>query len=290
MSELPLLSGTIAAATPLIFAATGELAAERAGVINLGIEGMMLIGAVTAFGTASSGWLTPVALLAAAIAAMLAALLFAFLALTLGANQYAAGLGLGILGSGLSATIGHHFGGSALSPIAPWLFGLDPLALLALIIAACLAWFLDRTKAGLIVRAVGESPRAAHDIGYQVIKVRYAATLFGGAMAGLGGAYLALVYTPVWVEDMTAGRGTIALSLVVFSAWRPLRLVLGAWLFGGVTLSGLFAQGLGVALPSELISSLPYLATILVLALSRLRGRSWLNAPSSLGQSFHREG
>jgi simple sugar transport system permease protein len=221
---------------------------------------------------------------------MLAALTFAFLSLTLGANQYAAGLGLGIFGSGLSAFIGHDFGGSSLSPIAPWLFGLDPLVFLALIMAMGAAWFLDRTKAGLVLRAVGESPRAAHEIGYAVIPIRYAATLFGGGMAGLGGAYLALVYTPVWVEDMTAGRGTIALALVVFSAWRPLRLVLGAWLFGGVTLSGLFAQGLGVAMPSELISSLPYLATILVLALSRVFGRAWLNAPSSLGQNFHREG
>jgi len=287
MSGFTLVQGTLAAATPLIFAGTGELVGERAGVINLGIEGMMLIGAVTAFAAGAAGWPAVLALGAAAMAAALAALLFAVLSLSLGANQYAAGLGLGILGSGVSALIGHDYAGISLTPIAPVLFGLDPLVYLALIAAGGSAWFLSRTKAGLVVRAVGESPRAAHDIGYPVIAIRYGATLFGGAMAGLGGAYLALCYTPLWIEDMTAGRGTIALALVVFAAWKPWRVVVGAWLFGGVALSGLLAQGLGVALPSELLSALPYVATILVLALARTRS---LDVPASLGQTFRPEG
>jgi simple sugar transport system permease protein len=287
MSGFTLVDGTLAAATPLIFAATGELVGEKAGVINLGIEGMMLVGAVAAFAAGASGWPIIVALLAAAFAAALLALLFAVLSLSLGANQYAAGLGLGILGSGVSAFIGHDYAGVSLKPIDPMLFGLDPLVYLALALAGATAWFLTRSKAGLVVRAVGESPRAAHDIGYPVIAIRYGATLFGGAMAGLGGAYLALCYTPLWIEDMTAGRGTIALALVVFAAWKPWRVVVGAWLFGGVALSGLFAQGLGVALPSELLSALPYVATILVLALART---GVLEVPASLGQTFHPEG
>jgi len=287
MSDFTLIQGTLAAATPLIFAATGELVGERAGIINLGIEGMMLVGAVAAFAAGAAGWPVLLALAAAALAAALMALLFAVLSLSLGANQYAAGLGLGILGSGVSAFIGHDYAGVSLTPIAPVLFGLDPLVYLALILAGGTAWFLSRTKAGLVVRVIGESPRAAHDIGYPVIGIRYAVTLFGGAMSGLAGAYLALCYTPLWIEDMTAGRGTIALALVVFAAWKPWRLVVGAWLFGGVALSGLFAQGLGVALPSELLSALPYVATILVLALARTRA---LEVPASLGQTFRVEG
>ena len=287
MSGFTLVDGTLAAATPLIFAATGELVGEKAGVINLGIEGMMLVGAVAAFAAGAAGWPVVLALGVAALAAALAALLFAVLSLSLGANQYAAGLGLGILGSGVSALVGHDYAGVSLTPVAPVLFGLDPLVYLALALAGCAGWFLSRSKAGLILRAVGESPRAAHDIGYPVIAIRYAATLFGGAMAGLGGAYLALCYTPLWIEDMTAGRGTIALALVVFAAWKPWRVVLGAWLFGGVALSGLFAQGLGVALPSELLSALPYVATILVLALART---GVLEVPASLGQTFRPEG
>ena len=171
------------------------------------------------------------------------------------------------------------------------LFSHDPMTYLALVIAAAVWWFLYRTKAGLVVRIIGESPRSAHAIGYPVIRVRYLATVFGGAMAGLGGAYLALVYTPLWVENMTAGRGWIALALVVFAAWRPWRVLLGAWLFGGVTVLQLFAQGLGIKAPSELLSSLPYVATIIVLvAISRDPRMLRLNAPVSLGQSFHPEG
>jgi ABC-type uncharacterized transport system permease subunit len=302
---VPILSSTIVAATPLIYAATGELVTERSGVVNLGLEGMMLIGTVTAFAVALAGYPPFVAGIAAAGAGALASLVFAFLALSLATNQYAAGLALTILGSGLSAFIGHDFSGASLKTIAkvhlpvlsglpvagPVLFAHDPMVYLALALVVAVWWFLYRTKAGLVVRIVGEAPQSAHAIGYPVIAIRYLTTMFGGAMAGLGGAYLALAYTPLWVENMTAGRGWIALALVVFAAWRPGRVLLGAWLFGGVSVLQLFAQGIGIKVPSELLSSLPYIATIVVLvAISRNPKTLRLNAPVSLGQSFRPQG
>jgi ABC-type uncharacterized transport system permease subunit len=302
---VPILSSTIVAATPLVFAATGELVTERSGVVNLGVEGMMLIGTVTAFAVAFAGYPPFVAGIAAAGAGALASLVFAVLALSLATNQYAAGLALTILGSGLSAFIGHDFSGASLKTIAkvhlpvlsdlpvvgPVLFAHDPMVYLALALVAAVWWFLYRTKAGLVVRIVGEAPQSAHAIGYPVIAIRYLTTMFGGAMAGLGGAYLALAYTPLWVENMTAGRGWIALALVVFAAWRPGRVLLGAWLFGGVSVLQLFAQGIGIKVPSELLSSLPYIATIVVLvAISRNPKTLRLNAPVSLGQSFRPQG
>jgi ABC-type uncharacterized transport system permease subunit len=299
-----LLSGTLIAATPLIYAAMGELLAERSGVLNLGVEGMMLIGAVTAFAVAYAGYPALIAGLAGAGAGAAASLIFAVLALSLATNQYAAGLALTILGSGLSGFIGHRFGSlsvpsiakirfgflSDLPMIGPVLFVQDPMVYLALGLTAAIWWFLYRTKAGLVVRIIGEAPQSALAIGYPVIAIRYFTTMFGGAMAGLGGAYLSLAYTPLWVENMTAGRGWISLALVVFAAWRPGRLVLGAWLFGGVSVLQLFAQGFGVKLPSELLSSLPYLATIVVLVLiSRNPQTLRLNAPLSLAQPFRPE-
>jgi simple sugar transport system permease protein len=299
-----MLSGTLVAATPLIYASLGELVAERSGVLNLGLEGMMLIGAVTAFGVAFAGFPTVLAVAAAAAAAALASLVFAVVALSLAANQYAAGLALTILCSGLSGFLGHRFGSAAvpsiprmhlawfsdLPVVGPVLFGQDPLVYLALAATGAVWWGLERTKAGLIVRIVGEAPQSALAIGYPVLKIRYFTTMFGGAMAGIGGAYLSLAYTPLWVEDMTAGRGWIALALVVFATWRPWRLLLGAWLFGGVTVLQLFVQGFGVELPSELLSALPYLATIVVLALiSRNPVTMRLNSPLSLGQPFRPE-
>ena len=299
-----LLSGMLIAATPLIYAAVGELVAERSGVLNLGVEGMMLIGAVTAFGAAFAGHPPLVAAIAGACAAAAAAAVFAVLALSLATNQYAAGLALTILGSGLSGLIGRHFGSGAITSIAkihvpvladlpvagPVLFAQDPMVYLALLAAAAVWWFLYRTKPGLVVRIVGEAPHSAAAIGYPVIRIRYLATVFGGAMAGLGGAYLSLAYTPIWVEDMTAGRGWIALALVVFATWRPGRLVLGAWLFGGVSVLQLFVQGFGVQLPSEVLSALPYVATIVVLvAISRNRQALRLNTPLSLAQPFRPE-
>jgi simple sugar transport system permease protein len=302
---VPLLSGTLVAATPLIYAAVGELVAERSGVLNLGVEGMMLIGTVTAFGVSVAGYPAMLAALAAAGAGAAAAGVFALFALSLAANQYASGLALTILGSGLSAFIGHRFGGasavsiakihlpvlSELPVIGPVLFNQDPMVYLALCITAGVWWLLYRTKAGLQVRVIGEAPQAAFAIGLPVIRIRYCSTLFGGAMAGLGGAYLSLAYTPLWVEDMTAGRGWIALALVVFAAWRPWRLVFGAWLFGGVSVLQLFAQGFGLRVPSELLSALPYAATIAVLvAISRNPRALRLNTPLSLAQPFRPDG
>jgi general nucleoside transport system permease protein len=299
-----LLSGMLIAATPLIYAAVGELVAERSGVLNLGVEGMMLLGAVTAFGAAFAGYPAWFAALAAAGAGAAAAAIFAVLALSLATNQYAAGLALTILGSGLSGLIGRHFGSSSITSVAkihlpvlsdlpiagPMLFNQDPMVYLALLVTAGVWWFLYRTKAGLVVRIVGEAPHSALAIGYPVIRIRYLTTVFGGAMAGLGGAYLSLAYTPLWVEDMTAGRGWIALALVVFATWRPWRLILGAWLFGGVSVLQLFAQGFGVPLPSELLSALPYIATIAVLvAISRNSQTLRLNTPLSLAQPFRPE-
>lgn len=301
---ISLLSGMLVAGTPLIYAALGELIAERSGVLNLGVEGMMLLGAVTAFGVASSGYPPLLAAIAAMSAGATAAAVFAVLALSLAVNQYAAGLALTILGSGLSGLIGRHFGSGSVTSIArlhlpvlsdlpvigPVLFNQDPMVYLALIITAAAWWFLQRTRPGLVVRAVGEAPHSALALGHPVIRIRYMTTVFGGAMAGLGGAYLSLAYTPLWVEDMTAGRGWIALALVVFASWRPGRLILGAWLFGGISVVQLFAQGFGVQLPSELLSALPYLTTIVVLvAISRNPNTLRLNTPLSLAQPFRPE-
>jgi simple sugar transport system permease protein len=295
-----LISGTLVAATPLIFAAIGELVVERSGVLNLGVEGMMLIGAVCGFAVAFAGYPASVAILAAALAGAGAALAFGVLALSLAANQYATGLALTILGSGLSAFLGHEYGGKSLQSIAkirvPLLsdvpvlgafFSQDPLVYLALILPFGIWWFLNRTKAGLIVRIVGEAPHSAHAIGYRVIRIRYFTTLFGGAMAGIGGAYLALAYTPLWIEDMTAGRGWIALALVVFAAWSPTRVMLGAWLFGGMAVAQLFAQGYGIKVPTQLLAALPYIVTIVALVIISRNPRTLrLNAPASLAQPF----
>jgi general nucleoside transport system permease protein len=298
---IPLLNGTLVAATPLIFAAIGELITERSGVMNLGIEGMMLIGAATAFGVALHGQPAFIAALVAMLAAALMASLFAVLALGLAVNQYATGLALTILGSGLSAVIGRQFGASSVTSMAKLqipglselpligkvLFSQDPMVYMALALALLAWWFLNRTRAGLVLRAVGEAPHSARAIGYPVLRIRYAATVFGGAMAGLAGAYLSLVYTPLWVDDMTAGRGWIAQALVVFATWKPGRVVLGAWLFGGVTVAQLFAQTFGLHVPTQFMSALPYLATIVVLvAISRNPQTLRLNTPLSLAQPF----
>jgi len=294
------------AATPLIFAALGEVMTEKAGVLNLGVEGMMLMGAVAAFTAAVTTGSPVLGLIAAMLAGMLMALLFAFLTQTLMANQVATGLALTIFGVGLSAFVGRDMVGQTVEPLAaiqlgalsripvvgPLLFGHDPLVYVSLALAAAVWWFLRRSRSGLVVRAVGENPQAAHAIGYPVRLIRYAAILFGGAMSGLGGAYLSLVYTPMWIEGMTAGRGWIALALVVFASWRAERVLLGAYLFGGITIAQLHLQSSGgLAVPSQVLSMLPYLATILVLVLiSRDETRIRLNAPASLGKLFHPEG
>lgn len=297
-----ILVAMVVASTPLVFAATGELVVERAGVLNLGVEGMMLVGAVAGF-AAAVGFGNPVLAVAAAAgggAAM--ALVFGVLTLSLLANQVATGLALTIFGIGLSSLIGKGFVGTPLDRlpridvpgltdlpvVGPVVFGQDLMVYLGIALVAAVWWFLDRTRAGLVLRAVGDNHDAAHAIGYSVIGVRYAAVAFGGAMSGMGGAYLSLAYSPMWAENMTAGRGWIALALVVFATWRPGRVLVGAWLFGGVTIAQLHVQGTGLAIPSQFMSMLPYLATILVLVLiSRDATRIRLNAPACLGKVFH---
>jgi simple sugar transport system permease protein len=297
-----ILGGAMIAATPLVLAATGELVAERAGVLNLGVEGMMIVGAVAGFSAVIATGSAALALLAAIIAGAAMALLFAVLALTLRANQVASGLALTMFGLGLSALWGQGYSGlsapafphlsvpgfSDLPIVGKLVFGHDLLVYLSLALVAAAAWALARTRVGLILRAVGENHDAAHALGYPVIAVRYLATLVGGAMAGLGGAYLSLVQTPLWVERMTAGRGWIALALVVFAAWRPWRALLGAYLFGGITVLQLHSQALGLKVDAQLLAMLPYLATIAVLvAVSRDAVRLRLNAPACLGKPFH---
>lgn len=293
------LATVVTAATPLLLAATGELVAERAGVLNLGVEGMMLVGAVAGFATALATGSAALALLAAALAGTAVAALFALLVLVLLADQVASGLALTILAVGLSALLGAQLVGtpvarlprlevpglSDLPLVGPLLFGQDALVYLAHLAVPATAWFLAATRAGRVLRACGENPEAAHAMGCPVRRVRAGATLFGGAMAGLAGAFLSLAYTPMWVEEMTAGRGWIALALVVFAAWRPGRVLLGAYLFGGVAILQLHAQSLGLLpVPAQLLSMLPYLATILVLAL--VAGGRRAAAPAGLGRPF----
>jgi simple sugar transport system permease protein len=296
---------TLAAGTPLVYAALGELVTEKSGVLNLGVEGMMLVGAVVAFAVAANTG-QPWQGVAAGVAAGAAlALVFALLTLSLMANQVATGLALSLFGVGLSAFVGLDYvsvvidgikpvrveGLSDLPIVGKILFGHNPLVYVSLALFAGIQWFLYRTRPGLVLRAIGESPQSAHAIGYPVVRIRYLAVLFGGACAGLAGAYLAVAYTPLWVEGMSAGRGWIALALVVFATWRPWRVLAGAYLFGGVTLATFQAQAAGVAVPSQLLSMLPYAATIVVLAvISRDATTIRQNAPASLGRTFHPDG
>jgi len=297
-----ILLATLGAGTPLVFAALGELVTEKSGVLNLGVEGMMLVGAVCGFAVAVESGSIWTGVGASVLAGAAMALLFGILTLTFQANQVAAGLALTIFGIGASAYIGLDYTSVTLPGIdgvdipllsdipvlGPLVFSLDPLIYLSFAMFAVIFWFLYRTKGGLVLRAVGESPDSAGALGRHVIGIRYLAVLFGGAMSGLGGGYLALVYTPLWVEEMTAGRGWIALALVVFSTWRPGRVLLGAYLFGGITIVQFHVQGFGVDIPSQLLSTLPYLATIIVLVLiSRDINTIRLNAPASLGKPYH---
>lgn len=299
---VPVLAGTLAAATPLLLAGMGELITERSGVLNLGVEGMMLIGAVAGFAASvSAGQSVSIGLVAGSLAGAASALLFAFLAIWLGTNQAATGLALTIFGSGLSAFVGQRFVSESLPGLKPLdipllsqipvlgpvLFHQDAVVYLTLALLLVLSWVLFKTRWGLILRAVGESPDSAHAIGYPVLIIRTIATMCGGALAGMGGAYLSTVYTPLWVENMVAGRGWIAVALVVFATWRPGRLLLGAWLFGGMSILQLHAQGMGIALPSQLLTALPYLATIIVLAIiSRNQRLLQQNVPASLGKTY----
>ncbi|MCX8256022.1 ABC transporter permease [Beijerinckiaceae bacterium RH AL1] len=292
----------IVTSTPLLLAATGELVVEKSGVLNLGVEGMMLVGAVCGFALAFKTGSPTLGVLGGMVAGALFSLLFSVLALSFLAAQVPAGLVLTIFGTGLSALIGSGFVGNSttrlpqldipglshLPVIGPVLFGEDILVYLSFAAVVLVHIVLTRTHAGLVLRAVGDSADAGHALGYDVIKVRYLATTFGGAMAGLAGAYMSLAYNTSWAENMTAGRGWIALALVVFSMWRPFWLVLGAYLFGAIMYMSFYLQGLGVAIPSQFISALPYIATIVVLVIiSSNKARIRLTAPACLGKTFH---
>lgn len=298
---LALLVATARAATPLIIAGLGELVTERSGVLNLGLEGMMLIGAAIGFMAAAASGNPFLGMLAAMLAGAAASLIFGFLTLSLMANQVATGLALTIFGVGFSALAGNGYQDvplpglatwlvphlSELSPLLQQLLLLDPLVWFSLISPGLVWCFLYRTRAGLIVRAVGESHEVAYALGYSVIRIRYLAVMFGGAMSGLAGAYLSLAYTPMWTQNMVAGRGWIALALVVFSTWKPGWLTAGAWLFGFVTIAQFQAEGLGIEVSPNLLAMLPYLSTIVVLVLiSRDAVRLKLNAPAALGKPF----
>ncbi|MCP3384776.1 ABC transporter permease [Bradyrhizobium sp. CCGUVB4N] len=295
-----IILSVLAASTPLLIAATGELVTERAGVLNLGVEGMMIVGAACGFGGA---WLTGSILIGALfgiVAGTLMSLIFALMALGLAVNQVATGLALTILGVGLSGLIGAGFVGERITPVAHLyipgltdiplvgrvLFGEDAFVYFSIALIIGVWWFLYRTRAGLILRACGDNHVSAHALGYPVLRIRTFAVMFGGACAGLAGAYLPLAYTPFFIPGMTAGRGWIALALVVFASWRPGRLVVGAYLFGAVTILQLHAQGWGVGIPSQFMSALPYLATVIVLVLLSRARSGGSTAPAALGTVF----
>lgn len=294
-----ILMAIVMAATPILLAGLGELVAEKAGVLNLGVEGMMLVGAVCGFAAAILTGSVALGLLAAIAGGVAASLLFAVLTLSLSANQVATRLALTIFGIGVSSLLGAPFVGRTVSRLGPMLpavlsdhpvlralLGYDTVVYLSLALTAAVAWWLRRSRAGLVLRAVGENAASAHAIGHPVIGVRYAATAFGGACAGLAGAYFSLALTPMWADRLTAGRGWIALALVVFASWRPARLLAGAYLFGAVMTFELHAKAAGLSsVPPELLATLPYLATIAVLVAISLRpGRA--AAPACLGKSF----
>ncbi|MBP7085191.1 MAG: ABC transporter permease [Giesbergeria sp.] len=297
-----LIGSTLSAGTVLAIAALGLLINEKAGIVNLGAEGMMLCAAIAGFAAVvhtGNPWL---GFAAGMLAGALLAAVFGWLVIWLGTNQYATGLALSLFGVGFSAFVGIGYVQARLPEIPkftlPWLrdlpligpalFRQHPLVYLTVAFAGALVWFLYRTRSGLILRSVGESPESAHALGYPVRRIRLAAVMAGGAMCGLAGAFISTVYTPLWVENMVAGRGWIALALTTFATWRPGRVLLGAYLFGGVTMLQFHLQASGVQVPSQWLSMLPYLATIVVLALiSRNPGWIRVNMPASLGKPFH---
>ena len=295
--------GIMIASAPLIFAAIGELLVERSGVLNLGVEGMMIVGALLGFVVISHTNNAYLAVLAALVAGMVIASIFAFLTQFLLTNQVATGLALTLFGLGFAAFAGREYTEvtidligpinipilSEIPFIGPSLFSLNPLIYLAFFMVYLVWWFLFKTKQGLILRAIGDNHDAAHAIGHNVVLYRFMAILFGGAMAGLGGAFLSLVQVPIWGEGMTAGRGWIALGLVVFASWQPFRIILGAIIFGGITVLQLHAQGFDIRISAKYLSMLPYLATIVILVSLRMRLKNKTNrtVPNCLGRIFH---
>ncbi len=299
ISPVLLIASLIVSATPIILAALGETVVEKAGVLNLGVEGMMITGAVVGFAVAINTENPLFGFLCAAIAASLLSLIFGILTQYLLSNQVATGLGLTMVGLGLSSLIGKPYEGmksvtlgrleipflSDIPIIGTMLFSHDIVVYFSIILVALTAGFLKYSRLGLILRAVGESHDAAHALGYKVIRIRLMAIMFGGACSGLGGAYISLVRVPQWTEGMTAGVGWIALAIVVFASWKPWRVLIGAYLFGGVTVLQLNLQAAGISIPVEYLSMSPYLITIAVLVLISVRGGQ--SAPASLGRSFH---
>jgi len=302
MESFALLMGaTLNAGTVLAIAALGLLINERAGIVNLGAEGMMLVAAITGFAVGvntGSDWL---AFIAGAGAGALMAAIFGLLVIWLNTNQYATGLALSLFGAGFSAFAGVHYTQQKLPEriqfaiphlsdiplVGPALFKQHPMVYLAMLLVVALMWFLYRSRAGLVLRAVGESPTSAHALGYPVRRIRMLAVVSGGALCGLAGAYISLVYTPLWVEGMIAGKGWIALALTTFATWRPVRLLMGAYLFGGVTMLQFHLQGQGVQIPSQFLTMLPYASTIVVLVLiSRNANFIRANMPASIGKPF----
>ncbi|MBC7995656.1 MAG: ABC transporter permease [Rhizobacter sp.] len=296
-----LLAATLNAGTVLAFAALGLLINERAGIVNLGAEGMMLVAAIAGFAVAVHTGNEWVGLGAGAVAGALLAAAFGLLVIWLNTNQYATGLALSLFGAGFSAFVGIRYtqeklperlqfqipGLADIPFIGPAFFRQHLMVYIAIALTVALAWFLYRSRAGLVLRAVGESPEAAHALGYPVRRIRLAAVMVGGALCGLSGAYISVVYTPLWVEGMVAGKGWIALALTTFATWRPARVLLGTYLFGGVTMLQFHLQGEGVQVSSQLLTMLPYLATIVVLVLIS-RNATWIrvNMPASLGKPF----
>ncbi|WP_284615334.1 ABC transporter permease [Aquabacterium humicola] len=296
-----LVAATLSAGTVLAIAGLGLLINERAGVLNLGAEGMMLVAAIAGFATAVTTGSDLMAFAAGMGAGALMALVFGLLVIWLNTNQYASGLALSLFGIGFSAFAGIRFTQEKLGPrmkfeipgladipfIGPALFKHHPMVYLAVILTLALTWFLYRSRAGLVLRAVGESPDSAHALGYPVRRIRLLAVVVGGALCGLAGAYISVIYTPLWVEGMVAGKGWIALALTTFATWRPVRILMGAYLFGGVTMLQFHLQGEGVQIPSQWLSMLPYLATVVVLVLIS-RNPTWIriNMPASLGKPF----
>jgi ABC-type uncharacterized transport system permease subunit len=297
-----LVAATLNAGTVLALASLGLLINEKAGIVNLGAEGMMLCAAIAGFAAVVATGSDTVGFMAGIAAGALLAAVFGMLVIWLNTNQYATGLALSLFGAGFSAFAGvayvqeliparPHFAVPFLSDIpllGTALFRQHPLVYLTVGFAAALVWFLYRTRAGLVLRSVGESPESAHALGYPVRWIRLGAVVVGGALCGLAGAYLSIVYTPLWVEGMVSGKGWIALALTTFATWRPARVLLGAYLFGGVTMLQFHLQGAGVNVPSQVLSMLPYLATIVVLALIS-RNPRWIriNMPAAIGKPFY---
>ena len=270
------------ATTPLVFAAIGELVTEKSGVLNLGVEGMMLVGAVSAFVTLVISGSYLLAFLISIFSGILMSGLFAILVLYLMTNQIATGLALTIFGIGLSSMIGKKYIGTPIDGLSPWFF-----VIISFVIVFIISYFFYKTKSGLILRAVGESHNAAHALGYNVMKVRFLAIIFGGSMCALAGSYISICYAPMWQEGMTAERGWIALAIVVFSTWKPERVLIGAYIFGGVTILQMNLQALGIRIPGQFFNMAPYVATIIVLVfISSNKLRIKLSAPASLTIPF----